>query len=256
MDRFMSDQTLQSSHGALIDHLDFKAAAAGQIQTDINSQDDGGNAALYYAASCGYLDLVQSLLERGADFHLKNNAGSTPLHIAASAGHVEVCLGLLERGADVNLSNKLDQTPLYNATFGCYLDLAQILLDRGADINHKNMDRDTLLHIAAFAGQAELCEFLLDRGADMNVKNQTGNYAAFPRYLEAVDFRPIRGGLELYQILFFGPRCRHLFDEQSRKYAIAHCGRSWPCRVVHIFVGPWSRHSHPTQPKKQSTFVL
>jgi ankyrin repeat protein len=41
---------------------------------------------LHLACLCGHLDIVQSLVEKGADINAKNtNAGSTPLYLACSA---------------------------------------------------------------------------------------------------------------------------------------------------------------------------
>lgn len=44
---------------------------------------DTGHTALHHAASCGYEDCVELLLERGADGTSQDEAGNTPLHLAA-----------------------------------------------------------------------------------------------------------------------------------------------------------------------------
>jgi ankyrin repeat protein len=53
------------------------------------------------AASKGNEDVVQLLLERGADINAEDHRGWTALHAAAVNGHVDVVRLLLERGADV-----------------------------------------------------------------------------------------------------------------------------------------------------------
>ena len=47
--------------------------------------------------------LVEGLLKRGADPHMRDTIGSTPLHIACDAGNIAVVELLLGAGADVNV---------------------------------------------------------------------------------------------------------------------------------------------------------
>jgi len=54
---------------------------------------------LHYAASGGYKDIVQILLDHKADVNVKNDAEATPLSIAASAGKRDVVALLKQRGA-------------------------------------------------------------------------------------------------------------------------------------------------------------
>jgi ankyrin repeat protein len=59
-----------------------------------------GSTPLHFAAHRGLVEIVQALLERGADVHaLERASGSSPLHWAAEGGHPDVARLLLARGA-------------------------------------------------------------------------------------------------------------------------------------------------------------
>ena len=50
--------------------------------SDVNVSDKYGGTALYYAARSGYRDVVISLMDAGADPHIRYNHGKTPLEVA------------------------------------------------------------------------------------------------------------------------------------------------------------------------------
>ena len=67
---------------------------------------------LHIAALWGDVEIVEVLLERGADPNVKDDNGQTPLHIAAQEGHVDVVRVLLERGADPRIADNGGHIPL------------------------------------------------------------------------------------------------------------------------------------------------
>lgn len=85
---------------------------------EVNDQDVLRKTALHYG--CEHkkenLELIQALLDAGADLDKVDSTGNTPLSIACKNGHVNIVKLLLERGAVVDKSGKdKDRTPLLEA---------------------------------------------------------------------------------------------------------------------------------------------
>ena len=56
----------------------------------INAKDNNGATPLHWASMNGRTEVVNLLIEKGADIHVKDNDGDTPLHWASDKGHTEV----------------------------------------------------------------------------------------------------------------------------------------------------------------------
>jgi hypothetical protein len=165
-------------------------------------------APLYYAALCGFHDLVEHLIikyprdvnadggyhirplvaalagdhfqtadllhHNGADLHVRGLYGSTPLHSAAYFGDLEVIQKLIEYDADVNAEDEDGWTPLHLASVRRNFkdgSVLRFLLEHGADINAWTTYGWTPLHWASNIGALEAVRLLLEHGADVEAKN-------------------------------------------------------------------------------------
>lgn len=170
----------------------------------INAQDDIGSHALYWASLQGYIDIVQLLIDGGADtnalgknghyhsLHAVSITGNTeiaqlllsngadvnlqgtdmsPLHIASSQGHLELVRLLIDNGANVNAQDRLRRTPLPSALTNGHLGIAKLLLENGADVNARRGILDTPLQTAVKRSYLEMAQLLIDNGADMNTRD-------------------------------------------------------------------------------------
>lgn len=63
----------------------------------------------------GRKDVVEYLLQSGANVHARDDGGLIPLHNACSFGHAEVVNLLLRHGADPNARDNWNYTPLHEA---------------------------------------------------------------------------------------------------------------------------------------------
>ena len=74
-----------------------------------------GSTMLATAALMGHTEIVELLLEHGADVNTKSRDGGTALHAAAFLGRIETVKFLLEKGADANLRSNIGGTAMDGA---------------------------------------------------------------------------------------------------------------------------------------------
>jgi serine/threonine-protein phosphatase 6 regulatory ankyrin repeat subunit B len=104
-------------------------------QTTDYAPDDNlvGMDALAYASARGHLNVVRTLLTRGADINFCDGMGWTALMRAVSQGHAEVVRYLIEHGADVNAKDESGRTALLIAKRNSYDAIAALLVEAGAE---------------------------------------------------------------------------------------------------------------------------
>jgi len=157
-------------------------------------QDTG--VALINAADKGDSEVVEALLDSGADINARDERNQTALHQAANRGHTPIVKLLLERGSDVNAKNLFGQTPLLAPVYRGSLDTVRALLGAGADVDSRFGFNGQTPLLAVSTGKAEVVEALLEGGADVNAKGEayhetalmlasiTGNKATVQALLE------------------------------------------------------------------------
>lgn len=74
-------------------------------------------------AGFGRKDVVEHLLQTGANVHARDDGGLIPLHNACSFGHAEVVSLLLCQGADPNARDNWNYTPLHEAAIKGKIDV-------------------------------------------------------------------------------------------------------------------------------------
>lgn len=90
----------------------------------MNSLSGLGNLTLFlFLAGFGRKDVVEYLLQYGANVLARDDGGLIPLHNACSFGHADVVLLLLEHGADANARDNWNYTPLHEAAIKGKIDV-------------------------------------------------------------------------------------------------------------------------------------
>ena len=102
-----------------------------------------------------------------------NSINSLFLH-ACKHGGPEVVQELLNHGADVNHQDVYGNTPLINACEGGRLSIIEKLLNCGADANHQAHDGSTPLLKLSGCSCAKAVQLLLDHGANLHCETKKG----------------------------------------------------------------------------------
>ena len=123
------------------------------------------------AASRGATAEVRAFLDAGTDVNTTEQTGETALFFAAGSGKDGTVSYLLLRGANPNARNVEGLTPLMVAvsyplsTLG--LSMAKLLVDAGADVNSRTVDGWTPLMLAAGRGHIQIVDFLISKGSQV-----------------------------------------------------------------------------------------
>jgi len=118
------------------------------------------------------------LLANKADVNLPTGTGSDqerPLHRAVEGGRTNLIQLLIQHGADVNVTNWLGETPLEYAAAKNDTNAARLLLAAKAAIDAKNNNGNTPLHEAADRGNTAMVSLLLNSGATVGATNNNGD---------------------------------------------------------------------------------
>ncbi|XP_031632449.1 poly [ADP-ribose] polymerase tankyrase-2-like [Contarinia nasturtii] len=83
-----------------------------------------------------------------------------PIHNAAMYGNTDVVEYLIEKGAEVNVENEWHETPLYKAASEDHVDTIKLLIEKGANPFVRNDENRTAREKAASSGYSEAAKLL------------------------------------------------------------------------------------------------
>ena len=136
--------------------------------------------ALVAASGSNQENVVQLLLEKGADPNIQGGASFNALHAASSYGSDAIVKMLLRRGAKVNAPGGHWGNALQAASYHGHLPIVETLLMNGADVNAQGGRHHNALEAAACGHKTDVARLLLAFGADVNAQveeefGQSGN---------------------------------------------------------------------------------
>ncbi len=142
-----------------------------------------GRTLLMIAAENNHAEIVEYLLEKGADSRIRDVTGGDAFYYATrftfmprnTAGSMQVVKMLLNEGADVSVATKRGLTPLIRASSIGFVDMVNLLISKKADVNVKTKKgKETALHAAVRKGNITVVEALVNAGADIRITNRKG----------------------------------------------------------------------------------
>ncbi|KAL8621986.1 hypothetical protein ACOMHN_035514 [Nucella lapillus] len=123
---------------------------------------------LLCAAMFGERQIAESLLAAGADLEQSDKFGRTALIVAASEGHFAALDMLLSKGAQLERTDQEGLTALCWACLKGHVTSVHALCACGADVNHSDRRGRVPLHLAAYHGDVQLVQYLVERGAQLD----------------------------------------------------------------------------------------
>ena len=159
-----------------------QVAIAMQIleRCDKSSQLDStnwkGSSALMLAANKGQNEVVNALLNRGADPSKKDKeGGGTALLRAIDGRHISVIETMLKYPkVDVHCVDENDRGLLHGAAISGHIDIVRLLLGKNLDVNAQDNKGKTPLHDASQFGAFDIAELLLDNRANALLEDKAG----------------------------------------------------------------------------------
>ena len=119
---------------------------------------DTGSTVMIAALNGGHVSIVEELIDHDKDFlEIADESGLTPLHTAILMERLEIVQLLLDRGANTNATTKRGSTALFLACReGANMELVRRLLAAGVDVDFRDEIQRTILHYAASRGSIEV----------------------------------------------------------------------------------------------------
>jgi hypothetical protein len=140
----------------------------------VRATDALGMTALDWAATREHWHIFRQLLANGAPVGNIGADGGTVLHRVCHYDRPDMVQLVLDAGADISVQNQWGRTPLHVAARRGCGEVAALLLARGADPNAATREGWTSLHVAYRAGQPDLVALLLSAGADPEKSDAVG----------------------------------------------------------------------------------
>ncbi|RLN17029.1 26S proteasome non-ATPase regulatory subunit 10 [Panicum miliaceum] len=171
-----ADLSLRNEDGRSLVHvvLALLEAGGGAAASVLNAKDEEGWAPIHSVASTGNAQIVEILLERGADVDLTTDGGRTALHYAASKGRLNIAEKLIAHGAKVNKKDKFGCTPLHRAASTGNAELCEFLIEEGAEVDAVDRTGQTPLMHAVICENQGVAFLLIRHGADVDVEDKEG----------------------------------------------------------------------------------
>eukprot|EP00966_Prymnesium_polylepis_P018759 432023-Prymnesium_polylepis.1 len=143
---------------------------------NVDALDGGGRTSLHYAASRGNLDALSALVKAGGSLDALSDRNVTALQMAAERGFAEAVRFLAASGASLEAqADERRLAALHAAAAMGHDETVRTLLAAGAALEVLDAQQRTPLHHAAARGRGAVLETLVAAGAALEAKDEAGN---------------------------------------------------------------------------------
>lgn len=152
-----------------------KEIGSQQNSFSIDCMDIKNTTCLMKAVRKNYYDIVELLLNFGANPRIENSQGETALSMACIQENAEICEKLICARANVNHVDCHGRTPfLRAANYNKGGSVFELLAKYGANVNDQDPDKNNALHLSVRVESPEAIASLIKLGTDPYAFNIDG----------------------------------------------------------------------------------
>jgi ankyrin repeat protein len=134
------------------------------------------NSTIEVAILTNKLEIIDCLIEPGANLNARDRDLLTPLYFAVVNNKTASALHLVEKGADLNIPDSERETIFYYSVHDNNIILAKHFIKFGSNLNYQMPGYGLALEVAILHGNIHMVNILIDGGADINLRdNYFGN---------------------------------------------------------------------------------
>jgi hypothetical protein len=147
-----------------------------QDPSKLNATDEDNYTPLHWACMRAHWDVVEYLIEKGADLNVIGGDGGAPLNWAAHHDNVKIIKLMIAKGSKLNVQNQWGMTELHTAIWRGCIHVVEYLLDHGSDPAIKTKEGWTAMHYAFRSGHDNIIDLLKTKGVSLKVQDHSGRY--------------------------------------------------------------------------------
>ncbi|XP_029653072.1 E3 ubiquitin-protein ligase MIB2 isoform X2 [Octopus sinensis] len=194
---------------------------------DLNMEDGDSKTASHYAVFAHRCDVVDLMVSKGANINSGDHFGNTPLHCAVEKNCEDVVKVILKtRVKEMNKANNNGGTPLHLACIKGHKHIVGHLLKCSPDVNLGDITGFTPLHEVCNEGNAEIVQLLLKLpNIDVNRADKDGNsplhYAAYRGHIDTVPLLLQQPRINLNMVNITGNTPLHMAVQKQHYNVVA-----------------------------------
>lgn len=144
------------------------------MSTDVNSQDENGRTALIEATRGGQVEVVQLLINSGADVYIRDNNDTSAMFLTCIIENIDITKIIFKNLVDLNHIDNDGFTALTMAVMANNIPVVKLLIELNVDLD-KTRGVYTPLHLAVERRYFEVAILLIEAGAKFDIPNANGH---------------------------------------------------------------------------------